>query len=43
MPSYSAQIPPQDRWAIIIYLRALQRSRTATPADVDPTERPNLK
>jgi mono/diheme cytochrome c family protein len=27
MPSYSAQIPAQDRWAIIAYVRALQLSR----------------
>jgi len=27
MPSYAAQIPVQDRWAIIAYLRALQLTR----------------
>ena len=27
MPSYSAQIPPRDRWAIVAYIRALQLSR----------------
>src|SRR6266545_661934 len=27
MPSYSAQIPAQDRWAIVTYIRALQLSR----------------
>ena len=43
MPSYGAQITPQDRWSIILYLRALQRSRAATPADVEPAERANLK
>jgi hypothetical protein len=26
MPSYSAQIPPQDRWRIIAYIRVLQLS-----------------
>jgi mono/diheme cytochrome c family protein len=36
MPSYAPQIPPQDRWAIISYIRALQLSQeiaqpTATP------------
>ena len=33
MPSYSAQIPVQDRWAIIAYIRALQLSQqnTTTP------------
>ena len=29
MYSYSAQIPPKDRWAIIAYIRALQLSRNA--------------
>lgn len=32
MPSYRAQIPPRDRWAIVAYLRALQLSRHF-PAD----------
>jgi mono/diheme cytochrome c family protein len=27
MPSYSAQVPVQDRWAIIAYVRALQLSQ----------------
>ena len=27
MPSYSAQIPPRDRWAIVAYVRALQASQ----------------
>jgi mono/diheme cytochrome c family protein len=34
MPSYASQIPVQDRWAIISYIRALQASqniKTATP------------
>ncbi|GAB6166401.1 DUF3341 domain-containing protein [Thermostilla marina] len=26
MPGYAAQIPPEDRWAIVLYLRALQRT-----------------
>lgn len=29
MPSYAAQIPVQDRWAIIAYVRALQLTRTS--------------
>lgn len=32
MPSYSAQIPVQDRWAIIAYIRALQLSQQNTAA-----------
>ena len=34
MPDYSSQLPPADRWAIAAYIRALQLSQAATPADV---------
>jgi mono/diheme cytochrome c family protein len=34
MPAYGAQVPPEDRWAIVVYVRALQRSQHATIADV---------
>ena len=34
MPSYRVQIPVEDRWAILLYVRALQRSRNATMKDV---------
>src|SRR5579864_4151452 len=34
MPDYAAQIPPQDRWKIAAYIRALQLSQNATRADV---------
>jgi hypothetical protein len=43
MPSYGAQIPADDRWAIVAYVRALQRSRTATLADVPAEARKNLE
>jgi mono/diheme cytochrome c family protein len=29
MPSYAAQVPPEDRWAIAAYVRALQLSQDA--------------
>ena len=32
MPSYSAQVPVQDRWAIIAYIRALQLTQQKAPA-----------
>ena len=32
MPSYAAQIPARDRWAIIAYIRALQLSQQSTQA-----------
>jgi mono/diheme cytochrome c family protein len=31
MPSYSAQIPVDDRWAIVAYVRALQMSQGGAP------------
>ena len=30
MPDYSAQLTPQDRWAVAAYIRALQLSQDAT-------------
>ena len=38
MAGYEAQIDPEDRWAIVLYLRALQRSSRATLDDVPPRE-----
>jgi mono/diheme cytochrome c family protein len=34
MPAYKKQIPVHDRWAIIAYVRALQRTQNATASDV---------
>ncbi len=34
MPDYSAQLPPEDRWAVAAYIRALQLSQAATDSDV---------
>jgi len=34
MPDYSAQLTPIDRWCVAAYIRALQLSQAATPADV---------
>jgi mono/diheme cytochrome c family protein len=34
MPGYGTQIPVADRWAIVAYIRALQRSQNASQADV---------
>ena len=43
MPSYRHQISPSDRWAIIIYLRALERSHNATIDDIPENMRDDLK
>jgi mono/diheme cytochrome c family protein len=42
MPPYDSQIAPGDRWAIILYLRALQRRSAASINDVPPAERGSL-
>jgi hypothetical protein len=42
MQDYSAQIQPRDRWAIVAYIRVLQRSQNAALADVPPDERAKL-
>ena len=34
MPAYGPQVPVDDRWAIVGYIRALQRSQHATRRDV---------
>jgi hypothetical protein len=34
MPDYASQITPEDRWAIVAYIKALQLSQKATQADV---------
>ena len=33
--SYASQVAPQDRWAVIQYVRALQRAAKPTPQDVE--------
>lgn len=42
MPSYAAQVPNADRWAIAAYIRALQLSQGAPLADVPAAERAAL-
>ena len=42
MPSYAAQIPVQDRWAIIAYIRALQMSQqNIAAASASPSPSPS--
>jgi mono/diheme cytochrome c family protein len=48
MPDYASQIPPDDRWDIVAYIRALQLSQHATMADVPsgqkiPSEPPKFR
>jgi mono/diheme cytochrome c family protein len=47
MPPYASQISAEDRWAIVMYLRALQKKSAASapaappPAATPPTQTPN--
>lgn len=34
MSSYASQILPEDRWAVIHYIRAMQRAKKPTPEDL---------
>ena len=42
MPSYGLQVNEQDRWAIVAYLRALQRSQNAKTTDLDEADQKRL-
>jgi mono/diheme cytochrome c family protein len=43
MYSYADRVAPEDRWAIVAYIRALQLSRHASIDDVPPSERAHLE
>lgn len=43
MPPYKFQVVSRDRWAIVAYVRALQRTSTATVADVPEDRKAELK
>jgi mono/diheme cytochrome c family protein len=43
MQDYAGQITPEDRWAIVAYMRALQLSQNATLADVPAGDRTKLE
>src|SRR5262245_54697654 len=43
MYSYASRVKPDERWAIVAYIRALQLSQDATLDDVPPEERPKLE
>jgi hypothetical protein len=43
MPAYKYQVTARDRWAIVAYVRALQRTTTSTVQDVPQELRADLK
>ncbi|MFT5233457.1 MAG: mono/diheme cytochrome c family protein [Candidatus Krumholzibacteriia bacterium] len=42
MPGYAVQVTPEDRWAIVAYVRALQMSRNANIDDIPAASRASL-
>ncbi|MFO8233730.1 MAG: cytochrome c [Longimonas sp.] len=43
MPGYASQIAVQDRWAIVAYIRALQRSQNASEDDLPESARVEIE
>jgi mono/diheme cytochrome c family protein len=43
MPSYSTQVAQEDRWAIIHYIRALQRAKHPSEADLKTAEKEGVR
>jgi mono/diheme cytochrome c family protein len=43
MPDYASMIPPEDRWKIIAYLRALQLSRRLKVDELSPEEQNKVR
>jgi hypothetical protein len=43
MYSYASRVAPEDRWAIVAYIRALQLSEHAPLAALTPEERRPLE
>jgi len=43
MAGYAAQIEPDDRWSIVLYIQALQRSQRASLKEVPLDEATILK
>jgi len=39
MPSYETQTTSEERWAIINYIRALQRAKNAKPTDLQEVQK----
>ncbi|HYO59298.1 cytochrome c [Archangium sp.] len=42
MPAYAEKLTPEQRWAVVAYVRALQESQRARLEDVPPEARPLL-
>jgi mono/diheme cytochrome c family protein len=42
MAPYASSLTPKERWAVVLYVKALQRSRNASIEDVPVEERTKL-
>jgi mono/diheme cytochrome c family protein len=42
MLPYADKLTPEDRWAVIVYVRALQRAQQGTTADVPAEHKAEL-
>lgn len=43
MPAYGPQIPPEDRWAIVLYVKALQKSHQVDAKTLTDEEKQKLR
>ena len=43
MMGYAAQIPAADRWAIVAYVRALERAQNASVDDIPADQRGSIR
>jgi mono/diheme cytochrome c family protein len=43
MPDYASQIPPDDRWKIVAYIRVLQRSQWVPLKDLPKSEQDKIR
>jgi len=43
MPSYAVELTPHERWAVVAYLQALQRSQAGTLSDAPPDIQQKLR
>lgn len=43
MPAYGSQIPPEDRWSIVLYLKALQKSQQVDADSLSDEEKRKLR
>jgi mono/diheme cytochrome c family protein len=42
MAGYASSLTPRERWAVVLYVRALQRSQNAAIEDVPESKRTEL-